>query len=131
VYRNFWDDELSLFGNGAQCKRDAQAMKKLGANAVRVVTTNTTDNNDDCMRAFEDAGIYVLIDLSTLDQGITAGWSKALQDKLASTMDTFQKYDNLLGFNIGFNFVIDSRCNSHARGTNALLAVNCPMSLTI
>ncbi|MAD84553.1 MAG: hypothetical protein CL912_16465 [Deltaproteobacteria bacterium] len=41
----------------------ATLMKSLGANTIRVSTVNSTSDHTGCMSVFEDAGIYVLIDL--------------------------------------------------------------------
>lgn len=42
-------------------------MKTLGTNAIRVYHVNSTANHDGCMKAFADAGIYLLVDLDTFD----------------------------------------------------------------
>lgn len=51
----------------AQCKRDASLMSELGANTIRVYHVDATADHDGCMKAFNDAGIYVLADLDTFD----------------------------------------------------------------
>lgn len=51
----------------AQCKRDASLMSELGANTIRVYHVDPTADHDGCMKAFDDAGIYVLADLDTFD----------------------------------------------------------------
>lgn len=40
-------------------------MKDLGVNSIRVYHVDASANHDGCMKAFDDAGIYVLIDLDT------------------------------------------------------------------
>jgi arginase family enzyme len=42
-------------------------MKELGANALRVYHVDANVDHDGCMKAFADAGIYLLIDLDTFD----------------------------------------------------------------
>lgn len=42
-------------------------MSDLGANTIRVYHVNATGDHDGCMKAFDDAGIYVLADLDTFD----------------------------------------------------------------
>lgn len=56
------DDPLA---QGDQCKLDAALMKTLGANAIRVYHVDPAANHDECMSAFEDAGIYLFLDLDT------------------------------------------------------------------
>lgn len=48
-----------------QCKLDAGLMKELGANTIRVYHVDAASNHDGCMKAFADAGIYLLIDMDT------------------------------------------------------------------
>lgn len=49
--------------NTDQCKMDASLMKKLGANAIRVYHVNPRGDHRECMKAFDDAGIYLFVDL--------------------------------------------------------------------
>lgn len=88
----------------AQCKRDASLMSELGANTIRVYHVDPTADHDGCMKAFDDAGIYVLADLDTFDTYILPTnnyWDKDKYKSYAAVMDAFQKYDNILGFFIG------------------------------
>lgn len=54
-----------------QCKRDAEQMKDLGANAIRVYHVDPTADHTGCMSAFEDAGIYLFVDLDTFTTQIS------------------------------------------------------------
>lgn len=54
-----------------QCKRDAEQMKDLGANAIRVYHVDATADHSGCMSAFEDAGIYLFVDLDTFTTQIS------------------------------------------------------------
>ncbi|KAF7548061.1 hypothetical protein G7046_g8808 [Stylonectria norvegica] len=87
-----------------QCKRDATQMKDLGANTLRVYHVDAEENHDGCMKAFADAGIYVLVDLDTFTTYILPHdlyWNQTQHDKYAEVMDTFHSYNNVLGFFIG------------------------------
>ena len=53
-----------------QCQRDASLMKTLGANAIRIYHVEPNENHSGCMSAFEEAGIYTLIDLDTFTTDI-------------------------------------------------------------
>jgi beta-galactosidase/beta-glucuronidase len=53
-----------------QCQRDANLMKELGANTIRVYHVDPNGDHDGCMSAFDDAGIYVFLDLDTFDTQI-------------------------------------------------------------
>jgi hypothetical protein len=45
-------------------------MATLGANAIRVYHVDSSGDHDGCMKAFEDAGIYLLVDLDTFNTAI-------------------------------------------------------------
>lgn len=58
-------NNLNVLTNGDQCKIDAKLIGELGANVVRVYSVDPTLEHDECMKAFDDAGIYVIVDMST------------------------------------------------------------------
>ncbi|KAL2201717.1 glycolipid anchored surface protein GAS1, partial [Sarocladium strictum] len=97
--------------DGEQCEIDAELLKELGANTIRVYGLTTDDDHDDCMKAFADAGIYVWLDLYPLGgriEPITPEWTKVMFDEWTRTMDNFAKYDNLLLFTIGDSVIYTS-----------------------
>ncbi|KAF8209799.1 hypothetical protein K438DRAFT_1753433 [Mycena galopus ATCC 62051] len=55
-----------------------------------------TLNNDTCITALSDAGIYVILDLALLHQ----------------TIDAFSKYSNILAYNVGNEVLISSAANT-------------------
>lgn len=57
-------------------------MKKLGVNTIRVYYADATQNHDECMQAFEDAGIYVLLGLESPFSGINRVGRDSLKDVL-------------------------------------------------
>ncbi|KAF2647237.1 glycoside hydrolase family 72 protein [Lophiostoma macrostomum CBS 122681] len=87
--------------NGDQCKIDADAISELGANLVSVYAVDPTVNHDECMEAFEEKGIYVMIYMSTPSFTINIEdpeWTIDLRNAFADIVDAFQAYDNLFGF---------------------------------
>jgi hypothetical protein len=42
-------------------------MKELGVNTIRVYHVDAKATHDGCMKALDDAGIYLLVDLDTFD----------------------------------------------------------------
>ncbi|MCJ1473742.1 hypothetical protein MMC13_002393 [Lambiella insularis] len=50
-----------------QCQLDAALMKDLGANAIRVYHVEAGQSHDGCMSAFSEAGIYLFVDLDTVN----------------------------------------------------------------
>jgi arginase family enzyme len=53
-----------------QCARDAELMKDLGVNTLRVYHVDPKGDHDGCIQAFDDAGIYLTIDLDTFETNI-------------------------------------------------------------
>jgi hypothetical protein len=79
-------------------------MKELGTNTLRVYHVDAQANHDGCMKAFADAGIYLMIDLDTFDTYILPQklfWNQTQYDRYTEVMDTFHDYDNVLGFFVG------------------------------
>jgi hypothetical protein len=91
--------------------RDIPHLNKLGVNVVRVYALNASADHSDCMKSFDDAGIYVLADLGDGVEDIfrtqTAAWTHSLQDRFEGLIDTFHDYGNVLGFIIASEVVTD------------------------
>lgn len=103
--------------SGANCTRDLPYLQQLGVNALRVYSVNPQLNHDDCMRLFDENGIYVLLDVSlplngSIDRA-SPTWSTNLLDAYITTIDRFLPYENILAFNIG-NEVINLPTNTDA-----------------
>ncbi|KAJ1899299.1 1 3-beta-glucanosyltransferase gel4 [Coemansia sp. IMI 209127] len=102
--------------NSAICTRDLPYLKDLGVNAIRVYQTEPYGDHDDCMSMLADAGIYVLLDLSTPNESIdrsNPSYDVDLLGYYQSKVDTFGGYDNLLGFIAG-NEVANAANNTNA-----------------
>ncbi|RFU26027.1 hypothetical protein B7463_g10316, partial [Scytalidium lignicola] len=87
-----------------QCTRDANLMKTLGANTIRVYHVDAQGDHDGCMSAFDNAGIYLILDLDTFNTAIDptrAYWNETQYNAFAAVMDAFASYDNTLGFFVG------------------------------
>ncbi|KAI9674085.1 MAG: hypothetical protein M1817_001903 [Caeruleum heppii] len=87
-----------------QCKLDAALMKTLGANAIRVYHVDPIADHDGCMQAFDDAGIYLFVDLDTFDTQIdanTTSWSSSQLNAFNKVLDAFVGYDNTAGVFVG------------------------------
>ncbi|PVU95709.1 hypothetical protein BB559_002628 [Furculomyces boomerangus] len=98
------------------CKRDAALFSELGINSVRVYETDYTLNHDTCMKAFEDVGVYVLIDIPTPFSSINREfpfWDTDLLQQYKLKVNAFSGYNNLAGFIIG-NEVTNSKSNTPA-----------------
>ncbi|OMJ22474.1 1,3-beta-glucanosyltransferase GAS2 [Smittium culicis] len=92
------------------CLRDVEIFKDLGINAIRVYEVDVTKNHDSCMKALSEAGIYVLIDLSTPEISVPRNnpyFDTYLLDHFKLKVDAFSIYDNILGFVAGNNVTVD------------------------
>jgi len=93
--------------DNTQCTLDANLMKTLGANSIRVYHVDPLAEHDDCMKTFADAGIYIWLDLDTFNSYIqgpgmsTPQWNETQYEAYQKVMDAFHNYDNLGGFFVG------------------------------
>ncbi|KAJ6529107.1 1,3-beta-glucanosyltransferase [Mycena vulgaris] len=91
--------------DNAACTRDLPFFQKLGINAIRAYSVNSSLSHDACMSMLSGAGIYVILDLTlplngSVDTSLPA-WSTNTLDQYLRTIDAFEKYDNILAYNIG------------------------------
>ncbi|EPE36554.1 (Trans)glycosidase [Glarea lozoyensis ATCC 20868] len=113
AYQGTPDDPLV---DTKQCQMDADKMKTIGTNSIRVYHINPWVSHDGCMKAFADAGIYIWLDLDTFNTSIKStdpAWTEPQFIEFARVMDVMHQYDNLGGFWIG-NEVIFTNANSNA-----------------
>ncbi|KAF2799821.1 glycoside hydrolase family 72 protein [Melanomma pulvis-pyrius CBS 109.77] len=101
AYQLVPDDPLI---DDTQCKLDAALMKTIGTNSIRVYHVDPTADHKACMQTFEDAGIYLWLDLDTFNSQIEqqgAHWNETQRDAFGAVMDAFHQFDNLAGFFVG------------------------------
>lgn len=82
------------------CAFDGLEMKKKGFNVIHVWATDVKRNHSVCMKAYQDLGLYVLINLLSLD-ALDPGsklWNMKKYGDLVLAIDNLVAYPNLLGF---------------------------------
>jgi hypothetical protein len=96
-----YDDPLA---DPAGCKRDIPFLQQLQTNTIRVYAIDPTKDHSQCMKMLQDAGIYVVSDLSEPQTSInreSPSWNVELYDRYTSVIDELVKYNNVLGFFAG------------------------------
>ncbi|KAI6250010.1 1,3-beta-glucanosyltransferase [Erysiphe necator] len=86
------------------CKRDIPLLQELGANVIRVYAIDPTADHSFCMKLLQDAGIYVIQDLSNPTSSINRDkptWTTELFANYAGVIDALAKYSNVIGFFAG------------------------------
>lgn len=107
---------IDPLANKANCERDVPLLKELGTNTIRTYAIDPTANHDACMKLLQDAGIYVVADLSEPKLSINREepkWTTDLLERYQKVVDSMSKYSNVIGYFAG-NEVTNSKNNTAA-----------------
>ncbi|EFQ97364.1 1,3-beta-glucanosyltransferase gel4 [Nannizzia gypsea CBS 118893] len=98
------------------CKRDIPLMQELQTNTIRVYAIDPKKDHKQCMKMLQDAGIYVVADLSEPKTSIIRDdpkWNDDLYERYTSVIDELAQYSNTIGFFAG-NEVSNNSTNTDA-----------------
>lgn len=90
--------------NPTACARDIPLLQELQTNTIRVYAIDVDQDHTACMNLLQDAGIYVIADLSQPSQSINRDdptWDDDLYARYTSVVDVMQNWTNTLGFFAG------------------------------
>lgn len=107
---------IDNLANASACTRDLAYLQELGVNTIRVYQIDPNKNHDFCMKAFAEAGIYVIADLAEPDISIDRNnpyWDTEIFDRYKAVIEAMHKYDNVAGFLAG-NEVSNSKLTASA-----------------
>ncbi|KAG7697633.1 hypothetical protein KL930_000312 [Ogataea haglerorum] len=88
------------------CSRDIPYFKDLGLNTIRVYSVDNTLSHSECMEKLADAGIYLILDVTTPGTSISrsdpnCSYNADFLQNIFATVDAFANYTNVLGFFAG------------------------------
>lgn len=108
-----YDDPLA---DVDRCKQDVPLLAGLRTNTIRTYAIDPTKDHSACMKLLDDAGIYVVSDLSEPSLSInrdSPAWNTELFDRYKAVVDEMSKYSNVIGFFAG-NEVSNNKTNTGA-----------------
>lgn len=98
------------------CARDVPLLKALGTNIIRTYAVDPTQDHSACMKLLDDAGIYVISDLSEPSNSINRddpAWDTTIFTRYKAVIDDLSQYSNVVGFFAG-NEVSNNKSNTDA-----------------
>ncbi|PHH93111.1 hypothetical protein CDD83_491 [Cordyceps sp. RAO-2017] len=99
-----------------RCKRDVPLLQELGTNTIRTYAIDPTADHSGCMRLLNDAGIYIVSDLSEPAVSINRDnpqWDVQTFDRYKKVVDELCRYPNVIGLFAG-NEVSNNKTNTGA-----------------
>ncbi|KAF4462282.1 beta (1-3) glucanosyltransferase gel3p [Fusarium albosuccineum] len=110
------DSYIDPLADTTSCKRDIPLLKELGTNTIRTYAINPDKDHSTCMKLLDEAGIYVISDLSEPSVSINRDdpqWNTELYSRYTKVVDELAQYDNVIGFFAG-NEVSNNKSNTEA-----------------
>lgn len=109
-------DYIDPLADVKNCRQDVPLLKELGVNTIRTYAIDPKADHEVCMGLLDDAGIYVISDLSQPALSIERDaplWTTTHLERYIAVVDELAQYSNVLGFFAG-NEVSDANNNTEA-----------------
>jgi 1,3-beta-glucanosyltransferase GAS1 len=110
------DDYIDPLADEKLCKRDVPMLEELGVNTIRTYAIDPEADHTACMKMLDEAGIYVVSDLSHPGLSIERNnpmWNTEMYQRYKDVVDELAQYSNVIGFFAG-NEVSDAGNNTEA-----------------
>jgi hypothetical protein len=96
------------------CERDIKNFKELGVNTIRVYAVDNSKDHDECMKALDDAGIYLVLDVNNPQYSLHRtkpgpSYNADYLQSIFATVEMFAKYDNVAAFFSGNEVINDEK----------------------
>jgi len=85
----------SLQSVGRTNKRKAELMQELGVNLIRVQSVKAASDHSGCMSAFENAGIYALLDFNSFTSSFDAVGFSPIHFRIFSILTVRPGYSDM------------------------------------
>jgi hypothetical protein len=95
---------IDPLANLSSCQRDIPYLTAIRTNTIRVYGVDPTNDHSDCVNAFADSDIYMIIDLGSPTDSINRAdpaWELPLYQRYTAVIDAFANYTNVIGFFAG------------------------------
>ncbi|ODQ61829.1 glycoside hydrolase family 72 protein [Wickerhamomyces anomalus NRRL Y-366-8] len=120
---------VDALSNPDACYRDAYAFQQMNINTLRIYSLNPDTNHDECMTIFNNAGIYLILDVNSGEYGgslnradPSGSYNANYLNRVFKFIEAFKNYPNVLGFFSG-NEVINDQSNYAEITPNYIRAV--------
>jgi hypothetical protein len=114
AFKGDGDDKHDPLSTPDLCRRDVGLMQSLGVNVARVYNLHADLDHDECVSLFNDAGIYLMLDVNSplVNSHINKEDPKSTYhagyiQNIYRVVDAFKGFDNVIGFFSG-NEIIDT-----------------------
>ncbi|KAK7961581.1 glycolipid anchored surface protein [Apiospora aurea] len=115
AFKSDGNDKFDPLSRPDQCRRDAAVIQSLGANVIRVYNLHADLNHDECVTVFNNAGIYLMLDVNSPvvnthinKENAKSTYHHGYLENIFKVVEAFKGYSNVIAFFAG-NEVIDDK----------------------